>query len=112
MVLNEICDDFENVDQTILPAVAKDCAKLGFVVDRSEIVRALAGLVEDGLAKGYVLDGHSGDPFSGELPGMPPLDQIERDFKTYFYITERGMAFHTSDDTCWPFEDDGERRPN
>jgi uncharacterized DUF497 family protein len=29
MVLNAMCDDFENVDQIILPQVAKDCTKLG-----------------------------------------------------------------------------------
>jgi hypothetical protein len=32
MVLNAICDDFENIDQIILPVVARDCAKLGFSV--------------------------------------------------------------------------------
>ena len=50
MVLDAISDDFENVDQIILPNVSEDCRKIGFVVERSEIVRALAGLVEDGLA--------------------------------------------------------------
>ena len=113
MVLNAITDDFENVDQIILPSVAEDCSKLGFVLERSEIVKALAGLVEDGLAKAYDLR-HlpNRDPFSGELPSMPPLDQVEEDFKTYFYITKSGMDFHLSDDTWWPFDEDGERRPN
>lgn len=32
MVLNAICDDYENVDQVILRDVAKDGAKLGFTI--------------------------------------------------------------------------------
>jgi hypothetical protein len=39
MVLNAMCDDYENVDQLILPVVARDCAKLGFSVERPEIVK-------------------------------------------------------------------------
>lgn len=106
MVLNAICDDYENVDQVILRDVRKDCAKLGFTVERSDIVHALAGLIEDGLAKAYLLSGR--EPFSTELPGMPPLDVIEEEFKTYFYITKKGMDLHLSDDTWWPFDDEGQ----
>ena len=29
MILREICDDYENVDQIILPCVAKDAANAG-----------------------------------------------------------------------------------
>src|SRR3989442_13276343 len=87
MVLDAISDDFENVDQIILPNVAEDCGKLEFVVERSEIVRALAGLVEDGLAKAYDLHNlPNRNPFSGELRSMPTLDQVEESFRTYFYI--------------------------
>jgi hypothetical protein len=28
---------------------------------------------------------------------MPPLDVVEEDFKTYFYITKKGMDLHLSD---------------
>ena len=38
MVLNAICDDFENVDQIILPVIARDCGKLGLVVERPEVL--------------------------------------------------------------------------
>ena len=48
MVLNSVCDDYENIDQVILRDVAKDAVKLGFTVERSEIVDASAGLIEDG----------------------------------------------------------------
>jgi len=103
MVLNSICDDYENVDQVILPDVVRDSAKFGFTVERSDIVNALAGLVEDGLAKAYLLS--SREPEQA-LQGMPPLDVIEECFKTYFYITKKGMDLHLSDDTWWPFDDD------
>jgi hypothetical protein len=60
MVLNAISDDYENVDQVILRYVAKDGAKLGFTIERSDIVDALAELIENGLAKAYRLS--STDP--------------------------------------------------
>ena len=114
LVLNAICDDFENVDQVILPIVAKDCARLGFVVERAEVVSALAILVREGLAKAYDLQNlpDTRDPFSGEIRSMPSLDHVEEDFRTYFYITTKGTEFHLSDDTWWPFDEEGERRPN
>ena len=113
MVLDTICEDFENIDQIILPMVAQDCGKLGLAVKRSEVVCALALLVEDGMARAYDLhDLTEGDPFSGELRSLPPLDQVENDFKIYFYITEQGKELHRSYHTSWPFDDDGERRPN
>jgi hypothetical protein len=80
MVLCEICDDYENVDQIILPHVAKDAAKCGLVIERSEIVHALSGLIQDGLAKAYRLSPF--EPYSTELQGMPPLDVIEENFET------------------------------
>jgi hypothetical protein len=104
MVLNSISNDYENVDQTILRDVRKDCAKLGLAVERPEIVDALAGLVKDGLAKAYILSGW--EPFSQELTGMPPLDLVEEDFKTYFYITKKGMDLHLSDLAWRPFDDE------
>ena len=63
------------------------------------------------MAKDYDLHNlTTGDPFSGELRNMPSLDQVEEDFRTYFYITKKGMEL-LSDDTWWPFDDEGERRP-
>jgi len=93
------------VDQTILLDVTKLAAKLGFTVGRSEIVHALAKLIEDGLAKAYILS--STEP-SRELEGMPPLDVVEEDFKTYFYITKKGMDLHLSDDAWRPCDDEEE----
>jgi len=107
MVLREISDDYENVDQIILPNVGKECAKLGFVVERSDIVDALADLIKDGLAQAYLLS--TTEP-AKELQGMPPLDVVEEYFETYFYITKKGMDFYQSDDTWWPFDDEGKPR--
>jgi hypothetical protein len=109
LVLDSICDDFENVDQIILQDVARAGSKLGLTIERSDIVDALEGLIEDGLAKAYLLSATMGpDPFAGELPGMPPMDVVEEYFQTYFYITKKGMDFHLADDTWWPFDDEAE----
>jgi|SRR5580692_5909154 hypothetical protein len=110
MVLNVMCDDYENVDQIILPHVARDCAKLGIIVERSEIVKELGELVARGMAKAYLLS--SREPFSVELEGMPPLDIVEENFETYFYPTKKGMDFHLSNHTWWPLDDDDESLPN
>lgn len=109
LVLNSMCDDFENIDQIILPSVRRDGAMLGLTISRSDVVKTLTELINNGMAKAYLLDGSGTGPFSGELPGMPSVDIIEEDFKTYFYPTKKGMDFHLSDDTWWPFdEDDGD----
>jgi len=111
LVLNAICDDFENVDQVILRQVAEYGAKCGLTVDRAEVVEALAGLVRDGLARAYLLSGAIRDPFSGELEDMPSLETIEENFETYFYVTKAGMDLHRSDATWWPFDGDDNLRP-
>ena len=36
---------------------------------------------------------------------MPPIGPVEEDFRTYFYITKKGMDLHLSDDSWWPFDD-------
>ena len=107
MVLRAICDDYENVDQIILANVARDCAKLGFVVERSHIVTALRELIQDGLAKAYLLSGAKPE----ELWGVPSLDVVEENFKTYFYVTPKGKELHLSDDSWWPSDDEGNPHP-
>jgi len=102
MVLNTMCDDYENIDQIVLPTVARDCAKLGIIVERPEIVSTVSRLLEDGLIKAYDLQ--AGD----ELDGMPSVDLIEFEntLRTYFYVTGEGLEYHRSDKTWWPFDDD------
>jgi hypothetical protein len=108
LVLNQIADDYENVDQCILRDVEALGAKLGLTIERSEVVDALSRLIEDGLAKAYLLS--SRKPFTTELDGMPPLEVIEEDFRTYFYITPKGREVHRSDEFEWPFDDEGNAR--
>lgn len=62
----------------------------------------LAGLIQDGLARYRLSDT---DP--SEFDSMPPLDIVEEDFKTYFWTTKKGLDLQLSDDTWWPFDNDG-----
>ncbi|HSP68319.1 MAG TPA: hypothetical protein VLN48_11365 [Bryobacteraceae bacterium] len=98
------------MDQVILPNVAKGAVKCGLSIERSEIVDALAGLIEDGLAKAYLLS--TREPFSTELQGMPPLDVIEEYFETYFYITKKGKNLLLSDATRSLVDDEGKLLPD
>ena len=104
LILNEIGDDYENVDQIILPQVAKIGERCGLTIMRPEVVQALTELVEGGLAKAYLLSPWPGE--SRELEGMPPGDAVEEDFETYFLSTREGMELHLSDDSWWPLGDD------
>lgn len=110
LVLNAICDDYQNVDQVILRDVAQDGAKCGLTIDRPEVVAALSRLIDEGLAKAYLLFGR--DAFSNELKGIPALDSVEKDFKTYFSITKKGMDVHLSDDSWYPLDDEGNLKPD
>lgn len=102
LVLDKICDDYENVDQTILQDVARGAAECGLTIGRSDVVKALEELIALGFAKAYTLSRR--EPFSTELDGMPPLDVVEENFRTYFYATKKGIDLQVSDDTWWPFE--------
>jgi len=110
LVLDSICDDYENVDQTILRDVAADAAKCGLTVERREIVEALAQLLERGWAKAYIMAETA--PSSRELQEMPSLDIIEEHFKTYFYITKKGKEIQLADESWWPFDEQGKLLPN
>lgn len=112
LVLDTICDDFENVDQTILHDVAQTGDMCGLTIQRLEVVGALQVLVEAGLAKAYGFPASGSDPLAGELEGMPPLDFVEETFRTYFYVTHKGMAFHQADEAWWPLDDEGVLRPD
>jgi len=111
LVLNTICDDFENIDQIIWPVVAEQSAKCGLTIGRSDVVDALRVLIAAGLAKAYHLSPSLPDPFSGVLHGMPPVDIIEENFTTYFFITKAGMEFHLANGKWWPFDDEDGLKP-
>jgi hypothetical protein len=112
LVLTSICDDFENVDQVIFRQVVEEGSMCGLTVQRADVVEALRVLVEAGLAKAYDLSRCGPDPFSGELAGMPPLDVVEEDFRTYFFVTKKGMEFQEANAEWWPFDGDEELRPD
>jgi len=112
LVLNAIRDDFESVDQVILPEVPQVGAKCGLAVHRSDVLEALRALVAGGLAKAYDLSATDRDPFSGGIQGMPSLAVPEKDFRTYFYVTKQGMDFHLADGTWYPLDDEDELRPD
>jgi hypothetical protein len=103
IVLDHIANDYENVDQTVLGEVADFGARCGLVIERPEVVEALAGLIETGLAKAYLLSNTA-----IELPGMPAMDVVEEDFQTYFYVTKAGKELIQSDETWWPFDARGD----
>jgi hypothetical protein len=109
LALRSICEFGENVDQCILPDLVADGAKCGLTIDRAEIVDTLTGLIKDGLAKASLLSPWEPET---EIQGMPPMEVVEEFFKTYFFITEKGMKAHLSDDTWYPFDDDGNLRPD
>jgi len=112
LVLNAICDDFENVDQMILRDVAEIGAKCGLTIQREEVVEGLRALVEGGLAKAYDLTAFGRDEFSCEIAGMPPLDVVDVEFRTYFYVTKKGIDFHQADQSWWPLSDEDVLRPD
>jgi len=103
IVLNAICDDYENIDQVILRDARDTAEKLDLTIERTDVVEALKGLIDDGLAKAYLLS--PSKPWVTELAGMPSVEVPEEYFKTYFYISKKGMDLHLSDDSWWPFED-------
>ncbi len=106
LIVNSMCDDFENVDQVILRDVAGVAGKCGLTVERPEVVQNLRALVERGLVKAYDLPATTGYPFTAEFDGMLPLDTPEEHFRTYFYPTQKGLDWHKSDRTWWPLDDD------
>ncbi len=96
LVLNAICDDYENIDQIILPQVIEDGAECGLKnVQRLEIVDALTDLVAQGLAAAFTLSPY--EPHSVPIDGMPSADSVEENFKTYFLITQKGAQLHLAD---------------
>lgn len=100
LVLDKICDDYENVDQTILEDVTRDATEFNLTITRSDVVAALGQLVAQGLAKAYTLS--STPPFVTEIIGMSPLEEVEEYFETYFLATPQGLDLQLNDTSWWP----------
>ncbi len=95
-VLDSIFENYESEGQIIFDDVAEKAAQCGLTIDRAEIVDALAGLVQDRLAK---------------IQGIPASDAAEDPSKAHFLITGDGVDLCLSDGTWDPLDDDGNLRP-
>jgi hypothetical protein len=104
LVLNEICDDYENLEM-INKWIAGNSARIGLTIEESEVIEGLGGLIQSGLAKAYRLTPTARKPRA--LLRMPPLSQIKH---YYFIATPKGMDLQVSDRTWCPFDDDDEVR--
>jgi len=104
LVLNEICDDYEDLEM-IGQWVFKDSARCGLTVTQGDIVKSLIDLIEAGMAKAYWFEPMAKEP--SELKGPPPLDEIQ---KFYFWATPQGIDLQVSDGNWWPFDDNDELR--
>jgi hypothetical protein len=108
LVLNEICDDYENLTISIMPPVVERGRQCGVKVEKSDLVRALNELIESGLAKAYWLRG-DGRPVE-EFETMPTLSQMEDPYGAWFLVTEEGLKIHRTNGDFWPFHEDDELR--
>ena len=84
MVLIEIPDDYENVDQGDSAARRRTSSQV-WIGDRALRDRGCIGRADPGrVGQGVEV--------------MPPLDVIEQDFETYFYVTKKGKDLAVFDD--------------
>jgi hypothetical protein len=75
-------------------------------ISPAEIIQALGELIELGYAKAGQLD--RGDP-PREYDGMPPVEDIIP-WRAYFWVTTKGLEFHNTNSSWWPFDDDDNLR--
>lgn len=104
-VLNEICDDYENLEM-IDKWVMQKSARAGLTVQDTEIIEALTDLIQSGLARTYRFR----PPYKSQpdqIPGMPRLEEIS---EYYFWATPEGRDLQVSDRSWYPFDDDDELR--
>jgi hypothetical protein len=102
-----IADDYEEPNH-VYRDVAVRAVACGIPVTPISVERVLLELVEQGLAKAYVLS-----PFDPviELETAPRLEEIA-DY--YFWITPNGLSMFRAarDSNEWPFDDEGDLKPS
>jgi hypothetical protein len=103
LVLNEISDDYEALEQ-IEAAVTAMGRSAGLAISSSEIAAALKALIQDGLARPYLL---STTAPAREIVGVPADDELD---EFYYWVTPKGLERRMSDDRAWPFNEDGTLR--
>ncbi len=106
LVLNSICDDYENLVVSIKPAIDRDARDCGIEISELEIVDALRNLVDLGWAKAYRLGGKN----AVEFDQMPTIDEMRDFYGAWFHITDAGMKVQLADYGGWPFDDEGALR--
>ena len=80
MVMDAIADDYEDL-QTVVGDVSSWASEEGVALTPGEILDALTGLIDAGLAKAYHLDPNCApQPLQGYAPGC------------YFLLTDKGKA--------------------
>jgi hypothetical protein len=110
LVLNEICDDYENLAISIEMPIMERGGRCGLYVDKGEIVHALQELVELGLARPYRLHGDRRPNWAEEMERMPSLEEMESPDGAWFFRTDAGLEAQLADWQPWPFDDDDELR--
>jgi hypothetical protein len=104
LVLNEICDDYEDLEM-VNKWVFKTSARCGLTVTQSDVIKSLIVLIESGMAKAYRFEPMAKGP--NEVNGPLQLDEIQ---KFYFWATQQGIDLQVSDGSWWPFDDNDELR--
>jgi hypothetical protein len=102
-VLNEIGDDYENLEK-IAKEVTALGTRCGLTLDLPEISNALMYLMEAGLARAYRL---SPTRPNEEIQVVPPQEQLP---DLYFLATAKGAGEHQRLEQYWPFDDEGSLR--
>jgi hypothetical protein len=108
LVLNEICDDYENLAVSIEMPIKERGGRCGLYIEKEEIVEALTELFDLGWAKAYHLDGERTTVFKT----MPSLTEMEDFSGAWFYRTEEGLRAQLENWEPWPFDDDDELKKN
>ena len=80
IAMDAIADDYEDL-QTVVGDVSSWSSEQGVALTQTEILEALTGLLDAGLAETYHLDPNcAAQPLQGYAPGC------------YFLLTDRGKA--------------------
>jgi hypothetical protein len=108
LVLNEICDDYEDIFQ-IEKQLGQGLQDVSFSISQEEVIRALAELIELEWARAWDLS--SNNPEVLPYDGMPPTTEIVP-WRTYFWATPTGIAINVADDSWSPWNDEGSVRPS
>lgn len=102
-VLNELADDFENLEM-----VAGECgilaAKCGIRIVDKDVIETIAALIKDGSLRAMWLS-RADDP--RPIEGVPANEDF---YRVYFAHTDAGVRRHS--ENPWPLDDYGNAVPD